>query len=54
MREIPNSVCDFVAETGAMFCENWIKNSFARKLRKFKLESSESTFKITNRSFLKN
>ena len=38
MREIPNSVCDFVAENGAMFCENWIKNSFVTKFRKFKHE----------------
>ena len=48
MREIPNSVCDFVAETGAMFCENWIKNSFVTKFRKFK---HKFTFKIKNRSF---
>ena len=47
MREIPNSLCDFVAETGAIFCENWIKNSFVTKFRKFK---PEFTFKIKNRS----
>ena len=50
MREIPNSVCDFVAENGAMFCENWIKNSFVTKFRKFK---PEFKFKIKNRSFFK-
>ena len=59
MREIPNSVCDFVAETGAMFCENWIKISFVTKIRKFKHEFTflqKSIFfkKIDSQIFEKN